>query len=30
VAWYLENEKWLEDCISGNYLKYYEEMYSNR
>jgi dTDP-glucose 4,6-dehydratase len=30
VAWYLENEKWLEDCISGHYLKYYEDMYSNR
>ena len=30
VAWYLNNEEWLNNCISGKYLKYYEEMYSNR
>ena len=30
VAWYLDNEDWLDNCISGKYLKYYEEMYSNR
>lgn len=30
VAWYLENEKWLDEVTSGNYLKYYEKMYKNR
>ena len=28
VSWYLENEEWLESVTSGNYQKYYEEMYS--
>lgn len=30
VAWYLENQAWLDEVTSGNYLKYYETMYSNR
>jgi len=30
VAWYLENEKWLDEVTSGNYLKYYEKMYKDR
>jgi dTDP-glucose 4,6-dehydratase len=30
VAWYLENQKWLDEVTSGNYLKYYENMYSGR
>jgi len=30
VAWYLENEQWLDEVTSGNYLKYYEKMYRNR
>lgn len=30
VEWYLNNRKWLDDCISGEYLKYYETMYHNR
>jgi len=30
VEWYIENEEWLENCISGKYMKYYEEMYSKR
>jgi len=30
VIWYLENRKWLEDVTSGNYLKYYNDMYQNR
>jgi dTDP-glucose 4,6-dehydratase len=30
VDWYLANEKWLEEIISGAYAKYYEEMYGNR
>lgn len=27
VDWYLENEKWLNDVTSGEYMKYYEENY---
>ncbi len=30
IDWYLANEEWLESVTSGNYSKYYEEMYSNR
>jgi dTDP-glucose 4,6-dehydratase len=30
VRWYLDNEGWLEDCVSGQYSKYYEQMYGNR
>jgi len=30
VKWYLDNEQWLNNCINGSYLKYYEEMYLNR
>jgi len=30
VLWYNENENWLENCVSGRYLKYYEENYNNR
>ncbi len=30
VDWYLANEKWLTDIISGDYAKYYEEMYGRR
>jgi dTDP-glucose 4,6-dehydratase len=28
VQWYLDNTDWLNDVTSGNYQKYYEEMYS--
>ncbi|GHB60305.1 dTDP-glucose 4,6-dehydratase [Persicitalea jodogahamensis] len=27
VDWYLENQAWLDNVTSGNYKKYYEEMY---
>jgi dTDP-glucose 4,6-dehydratase len=27
VQWYLDNSDWLNDVTSGNYQKYYEEMY---
>lgn len=27
VDWYLANEKWLSDVISGDYQKYYEDQY---
>ena len=30
IDWYLGNEKWLNDVISGQYQKYYEDMYGNR
>jgi dTDP-glucose 4,6-dehydratase len=30
VSWYLDNQKWLDNVTSGNYLKYYTEMYVNR
>ncbi len=30
VAWYLENQQWLDNVTSGNYQKYYSEMYDKR
>lgn len=30
VKWYLENRKWWENIISGEYQNYYERMYNNR
>jgi dTDP-glucose 4,6-dehydratase len=30
VDWYLANEKWLERVLSGDYGKYYDQMYSGR
>jgi len=30
IDWYLENTKWLENVVSGDYQKYYDSMYSNR
>lgn len=30
IRWYLQNRQWLEHVTSGEYLKYYETMYSNR
>ena len=30
VKWYLANEAWMENVTSGEYQKYYEEMYKNR
>ena len=30
VKWYLDNEEWMENCLSGDYQKYYENMYKNR
>lgn len=28
IQWYLENTKWIENIISGDYSNYYENMYS--
>ncbi len=30
IKWYLDNKKWWENIISGEYQKYYEKMYSKR
>ncbi len=30
VRWYLDNEEWMKNVTSGDYQKYYEEMYKNR
>jgi dTDP-glucose 4,6-dehydratase len=30
IDWYLENKKWLDSVVSGDYKKYYESMYKNR
>lgn len=30
VRWYLDNQEWLDNITSGDYLSYYEEMYSNK
>ncbi len=29
IQWYLENTKWNENIISGDYANYYEKMYKN-
>ena len=30
VQWYLDNQEWLDNITSGEYEKYYEEMYKGR
>lgn len=30
IRWYLENQDWVEEVTSGDYQKYYEQMYSGR
>lgn len=30
IQWYLDNEDWWKNIISGDYQNYYEKMYSNR
>ncbi|MHC4364655.1 MAG: dTDP-glucose 4,6-dehydratase [Planctomycetota bacterium] len=30
IDWYLANQKWLSNVVSGDYQKYYERMYQNR
>ena len=27
IRWYLDNQEWMENVTSGDYQKYYEEMY---
>lgn len=30
IYWYLDNQIWVEEVTSGDYMKYYEQMYGNR
>ena len=30
VRWYLDNEEWMDNITSGEYEKYYEQMYTQR
>ncbi len=30
VRWYLDNQEWLENVTSGDYLRYYDEMYTSQ
>ena len=30
IRWNLENQDWIAEVTSGDYQKYYEEMYNNR
>ena len=30
VRWYLDHQEWVDNVTSGEYQKYYEQMYSNR
>jgi len=30
VKWYLDNQEWMDNVTSGDYQKYYDDMYKNR
>ena len=30
IEWYLNNQPWVEEVTSGDYQKYYEQMYGGR
>ena len=30
VKWYLENQEWVNEVVSGDYQKYYDEMYGDK
>ncbi len=30
IRWYLDNGEWLDNVTSGDYMKYYDEMYNRR
>lgn len=30
IKWYLNNKGWMNDIVSGSYMKYYDDMYSER
>ena len=30
IKWYFDNKEWLDNVTSGDYQKYYEDMYTDR
>ena len=30
IKWYQDNKEWLDECTSGAYQEYYQDMYGNR
>ena len=30
VRWYLDNQEWMDNITSGDYERYYEDMYRGR
>ena len=30
IQWYKDHMDWMRECTSGEYTKYYEQMYGNR
>ena len=30
IDWYMNNQDWMDEVTSGEYMKYYDKMYSNR
>ena len=30
IAWFFEHEDWMKNVTSGDYQKYYEDMYKNK
>ena len=30
IKWYLDNEAWWQEILSGEYSSYYDEMYNNK
>ena len=30
IAWFFENEEWMKNVTSGDYQKYYEDMYTGK
>ena len=30
IQWYLDNGDWLKNIVSGDYQKYYQDMYGSR
>lgn len=30
IRWYLEHQSWVDSIVGGDYIKYYEQMYSGR
>ena len=30
IAWFFEHEDWMKNVTSGDYQKYYSDMYSNK